>query len=52
MADKPAVRPLVAALRAAGLEDTEIVDVINAAGFFNWANRLMLSLGVPAVQIG
>ena len=25
-----------------------IVDVINAASFFNWANRLMLSLGEPA----
>ena len=34
-------------LRAAGLDDAEIVDVINAAAFFNWANRLMLSLGEP-----
>jgi alkylhydroperoxidase family enzyme len=25
----------------------EIVDVINGASFFNWANRLMLSLGEP-----
>jgi alkylhydroperoxidase domain protein len=38
----------VAALRAAGLDDAEIVDVINAASLFNWANRLMLSLGEPA----
>ena len=37
----------IAALRAAGLDDAEIVDVINAASFFNWANRLMLSLGEP-----
>jgi len=37
-------------LRAAGLDDLAIVDVINAASFFNWANRLMLSLGEPAVQ--
>ena len=37
----------VAALRDAGLDDAEIVDVINAAAFFNWANRLMLSLGRP-----
>jgi alkylhydroperoxidase domain protein len=37
----------VDALRAAGLEDLEIVDVINGAAFFNWANRLMLSLGEP-----
>ena len=37
----------VAALRAAGLDDLEIVDVVNGAAFFNWANRLMLSLGEP-----
>jgi alkylhydroperoxidase domain protein len=35
-------------LREAGLDDAEIVDVINGAAFFNWANRLMLSLGEPA----
>jgi len=38
----------VTALREAGLDDGEIVDVINAAAFFNWANRLMLSLGEPS----
>ena len=38
----------VDALRKAGLDDASIVDVINAASFFNWANRLMLSLGEPA----
>ncbi len=37
----------VARLRAAGLDDHAIVDVINGAAFFNWANRLMLSLGEP-----
>jgi alkylhydroperoxidase domain protein len=37
-------------LRLAGLDDLEIVDVINGASFFNWANRLMLSLGEPAVK--
>ena len=37
----------VARLRAAGLSDTEITDVISASAFFNWANRLMLSLGEP-----
>ena len=37
-------------LRKAGLDELAIVDVINAASFFNWANRLMLSLGEPAVQ--
>ncbi|WP_453984745.1 alkylhydroperoxidase domain protein [Brevibacterium casei] len=35
----------VGALREAGLDDADIVDVIGAAAFFNWANRLMLSLG-------
>jgi alkylhydroperoxidase domain protein len=35
-------------LRSAGLDDAEIVDVINGAAFFNWANRLMLSLGEPS----
>ena len=34
-------------LRSVGLNDTEIVDVVNSAAFFNWANRLMLSLGEP-----
>lgn len=37
----------IEALRRAGLSDLEIVDVINGASFFNWANRLMLSLGEP-----
>jgi alkylhydroperoxidase domain protein len=35
-------------LREVGLDDAAIVDVINAASFFNWANRLMLSLGEPS----
>lgn len=39
----------IARLRAAGLDDVEIVDVIGGAAFFNWANRLMLSLGEPEV---
>lgn len=34
-------------LRAAGLAEDEIVDLIHSAGFFNWANRLMLTLGEP-----
>lgn len=37
----------IAKLRAAGLDDFEITDVISASAFFNWANRLMLSLGEP-----
>ena len=34
-------------LRAAGLDDAAISDAIHGAAFFNWANRLMLSLGEP-----
>ncbi|SFS18014.1 alkylhydroperoxidase domain protein, Avi_7169 family [Agrococcus baldri] len=36
-------------LRAAGLDDAGILDQISGAAFFNWANRLMLSLGEPEV---
>ena len=36
-------------LRAAGLDDAGIVDQLSGAAFFNWANRLMLSLGEPEV---
>lgn len=39
----------IARLRAAGFDDAEIIDLIGAAAFFNWANRLMLSLGEPEV---
>ncbi|TCU45427.1 alkylhydroperoxidase domain protein [Curtobacterium sp. PhB146] len=39
----------VEGLRAAGFDDAAIVDVVNGAAFFNWANRLMLSLGEPEV---
>jgi len=39
-------------LRRAGLDDLAIADVIQAASFFNWANRLMLSLGEPAATTG
>ncbi|MFT4234681.1 MAG: alkylhydroperoxidase domain protein [Microbacterium sp.] len=39
----------LARLTSAGLDDVEIVDVIGGAAFFNWANRLMLSLGEPEV---
>lgn len=40
----------VARLRAAGLDDLGVADVIQGAAFFNWANRLMLSLGEPAAK--
>lgn len=34
-------------LREQGLDDLEIADLVHGAAFFNWANRLMLSLGEP-----
>ena len=37
----------VAALRAHGLDAQAAADLVHAAAFFNWANRLMLSLGAP-----
>ncbi|MDO5032898.1 alkylhydroperoxidase domain protein [Corynebacterium sp.] len=36
-------------LRSAGLDDLAVIDLINSAAFFNWANRLMLTLGAPDV---
>ncbi|HJA60676.1 MAG TPA: alkylhydroperoxidase domain protein [Candidatus Brevibacterium intestinavium] len=39
----------VTALREAGLANGDIIDVLGCAAFFNWANRLMLSLGEPEV---
>ena len=37
----------VEALRKVGLDDLAIIDVINSSAFFNWANRLMFTLGAP-----
>jgi alkylhydroperoxidase domain protein len=37
----------IARLRAVGLDELEIADVVHGAAFFNWANRLMLSIGRP-----
>ncbi|MGE3270919.1 MAG: alkylhydroperoxidase domain protein [Chloroflexota bacterium] len=36
-------------LRSLGLSDLEILDIMQAAAFFSWANRLMLTLGEPYV---
>lgn len=36
-------------LREVGLGDAAIVDMVNSAAFFSWANRLMLVLGEPEV---
>ena len=49
-ADHLRTRSMSTRLRKVGLDDASIVDVINAASFFNWANRLMLSLGEPAAS--
>ena len=38
----------LAPLRAEGLSDIEILDILNYAAFFANANRLMLTLGEPA----
>jgi len=37
-------------LRTLGLTDLEILDVMQSAAFFAWANRLMLTLGEPVRQ--
>ncbi|MFJ6138878.1 CMD domain-containing protein [Kitasatospora sp. NPDC092286] len=37
----------LARLRALGLSELEIVDLVQATAFFAWANRLMLTLGEP-----
>ncbi|WP_034949632.1 alkylhydroperoxidase domain protein [Erwinia oleae] len=37
----------VSDLRAEGLETLDLLDLIQSAAFFAWANRLMLTLGEP-----
>ncbi len=39
----------LAELRAVGLDDLQVADLVHATAFFAWANRLMLSLGEPAL---
>ena len=34
-------------LRDLGLDDLELLDLMQSAAFFSWANRLMLTLGEP-----
>lgn len=41
----------IGALREVGLADDEILDAVFASAFFNWANRLMLSLGEPTPPV-
>ena len=53
--ERDARRPPRAGARAARegrddfTDDAAIADLIGAASFFNWANRLMLSLGVAVI---
>jgi len=42
----------IAALRTAGLDDLEIVDLIHAVAMFANANRLMQTLGTPVLPDG
>jgi uncharacterized peroxidase-related enzyme len=37
----------IAPLRAVGMGDEEVVDLLHAVAIFGWANRLMLNLGEP-----
>lgn len=41
----------IAALRSAGLQETEIIDVTGAAAFYNFVNRLNNALGVVANKV-
>ena len=41
----------IAPLRALGLNDEEIIDLLHAVAIFGWANRLMYNLGEPAAEI-
>lgn len=40
----------IAALRAVGLDEREIIDLIHAIAIFGWANRLMHVLGHASVE--
>jgi len=37
----------VQALKAVGLTDIEVLDLVHSVALFAWANRLMLNLGEP-----
>jgi uncharacterized peroxidase-related enzyme len=37
----------IQALRAVGLNDAEVIDLLHAVAIFGWANRLMHNLGEP-----
>lgn len=37
----------IAALRAHGLDDADVIDLLHSVAIFGWANRLMHNLGEP-----
>jgi uncharacterized peroxidase-related enzyme len=37
----------IAPLRAVGMSNEEVIDLLHAVAIFGWANRLMLNLGEP-----
>ena len=37
----------IAPLRALGLSDEDLLDLLHATAIFGWANRLMHNLGEP-----
>ena len=48
----PAVTPeMIAALRARGMSETEVLDLVLSASIFGWANRLMHTLGEPVAAV-
>ena len=40
----------IAPLRALGMRDEEIIDLLHAVAIFGWANRLMQNLGEPTAD--
>jgi len=40
----------IAPLRALGMAEEEIIDLLHAVAIFGWANRLMQNLGEPAAR--
>ena len=42
----------IAPLRALGMGDAEIIDLLHAVAIFGWANRLMQNLGEPVGAAG
>ena len=41
----------IAPLRALGMSDEDVIDLLHATAIFGWANRLMHNLGEPVVPV-